>query len=203
MISFSRCQDHLPFERRFEYYRASSILDPTARMQYADTCTDLTDDILVKVDKASMLNSLETRAPLLIIVWQNMASLNPALASTMDVFMKDMANIAEESCAGLLPADILERPKRGFSVPISSWSARICIAMLMKYSVQRKHEDVVSLATKLLMILRTDGASTLTNHSQALWTLLCLELWFQTCDMDPQTEQTRSAHSSPYTIQAP
>ena len=202
---FQQVQKHMPFERHLSIYRAVQHLDPTARMQYADTCTYLADDILVKVDKASMLNSLETRAPLLDHrLAEYVASLNPSLRVNNGRIHEGHGKyLLKKVAQDLLPADILERPKRGFSVPISNWFRKDMHSYAHEVLGSAKARGRGIFSDKLLHdLLRTDGASTLTNHSQALWTLLCLELWFQTY-MDPKTEQTRSTHSSSYTIQTP
>ncbi|HEV8193019.1 MAG TPA: asparagine synthase (glutamine-hydrolyzing), partial [Ktedonobacterales bacterium] len=62
---YERLRDHDPLERQVQCFAQVPNLDIAARMQYVDAAMYLTDDILVKVDKASMFNSLETRAPLL------------------------------------------------------------------------------------------------------------------------------------------
>jgi asparagine synthase (glutamine-hydrolysing) len=202
---FQQVQDHIPFERHLSIYRAVQHLDPTARMQYADTLTYLTDDILVKVDKASMLNSLETRAPLLDYhLAEYVASLNPALrVNNGRIHEGHGKHLLKKVAQDLLPTEILERPKRGFAVPISNWFRKDMQSYAHEIlgSDQARGRGIFS--DKLMHdLLRTDGKSTLTNHSQALWTLLCLELWFQTY-MDTPATLTKSFHSSAYTLHTP
>jgi asparagine synthase (glutamine-hydrolysing) len=202
---FQQVQDHIPFERHLSIYRAVQHLDPTARMQYADTLTYLTDDILVKVDKASMLNSLETRAPLLDYhLAEYVASLNPALrVNNGRIHEGHGKHLLKKVAQDLLPTEILERPKRGFAVPISNWFRKDMQSYAHEIlgSDQARGRGIFS--DKLMHdLLRTDGKSTLANHSQALWTLLCLELWFQTY-MDTPATLTKSFHSAAYTLHTP
>src|SRR5207245_5762676 len=86
-----------------------------------DVRSYLTDDILVKVDKASMFNSLETRAPLLDqSLAEYVTSLPPSIATRNGV----LKSLLKKAAADLLPAEILQRPKQGFGVPINHWFRR-------------------------------------------------------------------------------
>lgn len=89
-------------------------LDPVSRMQYLDLKTYLPDDILTKVDRASMANSLEVRVPLLDHeLVEHVAALPPA--------WRWDKRILREAMREILPAEILLRPKKGFSVPLLDW----------------------------------------------------------------------------------
>jgi asparagine synthase (glutamine-hydrolysing) len=116
------------FRRELKGYHAREALaryfdkapsdDPLLRAQYADAKTYLAGDILTKVDRASMANSLETRAPILdhrFAEWS--AGLPPGL-KLHDGVGKHVFKRALES---RLPRDILYRPKKGFAVPLAAW----------------------------------------------------------------------------------
>jgi asparagine synthase (glutamine-hydrolysing) len=94
-------------------------LDPQTRMQYVDLKTYLPGDILTKVDRASMSASLEVRPPLLD--HQLVESVFHLPASTRGT---DKA-LLRRAMAGRLPAEVLSRPKKGFSVPWSRWAAEL------------------------------------------------------------------------------
>ena len=89
-----------------------------AQVQYVDVETYLTDDILVKVDKASMFNSLETRAPLLD---QYLVEYVASLPSTIRTHGGELKPLLKKVAAGMLPEAIVTRPKQGFGVPIGAW----------------------------------------------------------------------------------
>ncbi|BCL83376.1 asparagine synthetase B [Ktedonobacteria bacterium brp13] len=173
---------HHPRDRHMKIYNSVKNWDPTARMQYVDAMTYLPDDILVKVDKASMFNSLETRAPLLDHkLAEYVASLRPSLRVNNGHFNEGHGKyLLTKVATGLLPPAILERPKRGFAVPLSHW---------FRNDMSSYAHDILSSSTArergifapafLDRLLATDGSSTLRNHSNVLWSLLCLELWFQ------------------------
>jgi asparagine synthase (glutamine-hydrolysing) len=102
-----------------DVYNVDAALDPLQRAQYADLMTYLPGDILTKVDRASMANSLELRAPMLDVDFFNWSFvLPPAAKITRQGGGKAILKQAMEA---YLPSDLLYRPKQGFSVPLASW----------------------------------------------------------------------------------
>ncbi len=97
-------------------------LDPLSRWQYLDLKTYLPDDILAKVDRASMAVGLEVRPPLLDHVLVEQVAALPVGVRNPRFAMKHLLKAA---AADLLPRSILERKKKGFSVPMASWIARL------------------------------------------------------------------------------
>jgi asparagine synthase (glutamine-hydrolysing) len=92
--------------------------DQTERSQYADTLQYLPDDILVKVDRAAMAVSLETRVPLLdpavvALAWR--------LPRGLKVRARQGKWILREVLARHVPRRLFERPKMGFGVPVGAW----------------------------------------------------------------------------------
>src|SRR6185503_21390757 len=80
-------------------------LDPLSRMQYVDIKTYLPDDILTKVDRASMAASLEVRVPLVDHEWVELtASLPPDFRMGKDIL--------RQALRGMLPDPILSRAKK-------------------------------------------------------------------------------------------
>jgi asparagine synthase (glutamine-hydrolysing) len=97
--------------------RARDLPFPT-RLQYLDMKTYLPGDILTKVDRMSMAHSLEARVPLLDHLLVEFASGIPARYQLRGGETKHAFKRAIE---GLLPADIVRRPKHGFAVPLEYW----------------------------------------------------------------------------------
>lgn len=92
--------------------------DPLSRVQYLDFKTYLADDILVKVDRASMAHSLEVRVPVLDhLVVERAAS----LPSAWKLRGKEGKRIFRDSVRPILPNEIFNRPKTGFSIPLAAW----------------------------------------------------------------------------------
>lgn len=92
--------------------------DPLSRIQYVDMKTYLVDDILTKVDRASMANSLEVRCPLLD---HKLMELIARMPSRLKLHGGQGKYIFKKSLEGLVPRSILYRPKKGFSVPVAEW----------------------------------------------------------------------------------
>jgi asparagine synthase (glutamine-hydrolysing) len=92
--------------------------DLTAGMMRVDAATYLADDILVKVDRAAMAVSLETRVPLLD---PDLARFAWSLPSRLRVRGGRGKHVLREVLARYVPRRLFERPKMGFGVPIDSW----------------------------------------------------------------------------------
>lgn len=100
-------------------YDVDAPLDPLQRAQYADLMTWLPGDILTKVDRASMANSLELRSPMLDADFFNWSFvLPPHVKMTRKGGGKA---ILKEAMEDYLPDDLLYRPKQGFTVPLARW----------------------------------------------------------------------------------
>ena len=78
----------------------------------------LQNDILTKIDRAGMLNSLEVRSPFLDI---NFVDLVRTIPSQLKFNGRDTKYILKKALANILPVEILSRPKKGFGVPIGQW----------------------------------------------------------------------------------
>jgi asparagine synthase (glutamine-hydrolysing) len=102
---------------RYHYDRADTS-DPLSRIQYVDMKTYLVDDILVKVDRASMANSLEVRCPLLD---HKLMELIAQIPSGLKLQNGTGKYIFKKSLECVLPKDVLTRAKKGFSMPVAEW----------------------------------------------------------------------------------
>jgi len=102
---------------RYHYDRADTT-DPLSRIQYVDIKTYLVDDILVKVDRASMANSLEVRCPLLD---HQLMELIAQIPSDLKLRRGIGKYIFKKSLQPVLPESILTRRKWGFGMPLATW----------------------------------------------------------------------------------
>lgn len=100
------------------YFDRSREWDALSRIQYVDVKTYLVDDILTKVDRASMAHSLEVRVPLLDHEVMEYAARIPARYKLRHGEGK---YILKKALSTLIPAEILYRPKMGFSLPLAQW----------------------------------------------------------------------------------
>jgi asparagine synthase (glutamine-hydrolysing) len=183
-------RDHDPLERQMSEFLVASHLDITAQMQRVDTRFYLVDDILVKVDKASMFNSLETRAPMLD---QYLAEYVSSLPSTLRMRNGVLKYLLKKVAADLLPAGILTRPKKGFGVPIKHWFRGDLTSYAYDWltSLRARQRGIFN-PQFILDLLKAHSATTVVNHSDAIWMLLCLEHWFQIYMDSPSTAIPRS-----------
>lgn len=99
-----------------KHYRPE--LGPMKSLQYMDFHTYLPDDILTKVDRVSMAVSLETRVPFLDTKVIEAAF---SLPESMTYANGDLKGVLKGAFAGVLPESILERGKKGFSIPLHNW----------------------------------------------------------------------------------
>lgn len=146
-------------------------------LSYLDIHTYLPEDILAKVDIASMANSLETRAAFL-----DQHVMEFALSLSPDIKMPGLKkkNILKTAFADLLPPSLQKRGKMGFGVPLEHWFRR----ELKSYAQEVLNEPPPALKS----IFRPDAARTFLNdhlefrrkNDQRLWNLLFLFTWAKT-----------------------
>jgi len=101
-----------------EHYNRADTDDPLSKIQYLDIKTYLTDDILAKVDRASMAVSLEVRAPLLDHQLMERVARIP---SSLKLNGRSGKYIFKKAMAPMLPDGILHRRKQGFAIPLGQW----------------------------------------------------------------------------------
>jgi asparagine synthase (glutamine-hydrolysing) len=138
------------------------------RLIYYYCQTYLLDDILVKIDRASMYNSLEVRAPFLdkgLVEFAN--SLPPHFKHNC----LSGKYILKKLMKGKLPNDIIYRPKKGFGIPISNW-----IRNELKPVIQETltHEDDL-FNHKFINKILSEHHSKKQNHRKLIWNLFVLK----------------------------
>lgn len=180
-----------PYERvRSEFHRVEG-LDVITQQQYVDVRRYLADDILVKVDKASMKNSLETRAPLLD---QHLAEYVASLPSSIRTPNGNLKYLLKKAVADFVPPFILERRKQGFGVPLEHWfrGELTSYAYDLLDSSKARQRGIFD-PQCVRSLLETHASPNPVDHSSAIWTLLCLELWFRTYLDDPSIHAEQQA----------
>ena len=143
---------------------------------WADIHTYLPDDLLVKVDIASMAHGLEARSPLLDHKLMEWAARIPSAQKMEGGVTKSILKSALEP---FLPNEILYRPKMGFGVPIDEWLKGELreFAYDTLLSTQARQRGLITPAYVKTMLDEHCGG--VRQHHTRLWALLMLELWFQ------------------------
>lgn len=158
------------------HFERSDIAEPMEKVLYGDMRSYLVDDILVKVDRASMANSLEARAPLLD---QNLIAFAARLPFDTKLRGNTGKYLFKEIARDLLPADVMDKPKQGFAIPLNEWFRGDLKPLLL--------DTFASQAFKTRGLFNQQGISSMVEQHMAgthqrgemLWSLLGFELWAQ------------------------
>ena len=144
---------------------------------YTDINTYLPDDLLVKVDIATMAVALEGRSPFLDHEFMELTAKIPSKLKLKGFNQKKY--ILKKSLEGLIPNEVLYRPKMGFGIPLDIWfrgelKEYAYNTLLSEKAIKRGllKKDVVK------KILDTH-TQTPVSFAYLIWNLLTLELWFQ------------------------
>jgi asparagine synthase (glutamine-hydrolysing) len=147
-------------------------LDPLARVQYIDLKTYLVGDILTKVDRASMANSLEVRVPLLdheLVEWA------AGLPRDLKLRNGECKYVFKKAVARHVPADVVYRPKMGFAVPLARWFREDLRAHVRTRLLQGALGTTGSFDMATIGRLIDQHQAGLRDHSAVLWSLLVYE----------------------------
>lgn len=147
--------------------------DPRRTMSRADIQMYLPDDILTKVDRASMAVSLEARVPLLDHRVVEYASRIPSEVLYRDGRGKWPLRALVER---YIPRTIMERPKRGFSIPLDTWLRTELREWASSLLAPPRLEEAGLIAEPIKKIW-TEHLSGRRNHSQLLWNVLMYQEW--------------------------
>jgi len=141
---------------------------------FADTNFNLANDLLVKIDIASMANSLEARSPFLD---HRLVEYVAQLPSGMKINNNKLKFLLKEVLGKLMPAKLIRRKKQGFAVPIGQWFRSSMKDFLKDHllsgpALKRDYFNIKTVEGLIKGHLSQAG-----DYSHQLWTLLMLELW--------------------------
>jgi len=150
--------------------------DPIARMMAWDTLSYLPDDILVKVDRAAMAVSLETRAPFLD---HRVAQIAWRLPMAMKIRGGTSKWALRQILYKYVPRELIERPKSGFAMPIGQWLR----GPLRSWAAELLHPDRLGregfLRPEPISRLWQQHLSGRYDHTTKLWTVLIWQAWLE------------------------
>jgi asparagine synthase (glutamine-hydrolysing) len=159
---------------RYHYDRAETT-DPLSRIQYVDMKTYLVDDILVKVDRASMANSLEVRCPLLD---HKLMELIARMPSGLKLHDGQGKYIFKKALRAILPRDVLTRPKQGFAVPVTEWF-RGELKEFAHDTIFRRQDGILNHAYLTRCWKQHEKGQR--DWSALLWCVLMFRTWQEVC----------------------
>jgi asparagine synthase (glutamine-hydrolysing) len=156
------------------YFEAAPTLVSGAN--WADIHTYLPDDLMVKVDVASMAHGLEARSPLLDHVLMEWAMTIPEHVKMAGGVTKALFKKAMEP---YLPRELLYRPKMGFGCPVDHWLRAELKDMAYDVLLSNSATQRNIFRKDYIKQLLDEHISGRNNHHTRLWALLMLELWFR------------------------
>ena len=141
-----------------------------------DFRTYLRDNLLTKIDRATMLASLEARAPYLD---HDLSEFAAGLPSGLKLRGKSTKDILKKTVRKRLPNDVIKRRKRGFNIPFSKWLLHgLGDELKKRFSAERVEARGLFSAVGIAALL-DEHLSEQTDHRKPLFTLLAFDLW---CD---------------------
>jgi asparagine synthase (glutamine-hydrolysing) len=184
-----------PFASVREAFTAPADIEPLDRILRGDMATYLLEDILVKVDRMTMAHSLEARSPLLDHQLFEFVARLPTRMKLRDgtgkVLLKQVAR-------QLLPADLLDKPKQGFAIPLAQW---------LRGPLRERLQDVLASRSfrerglfHLSGVRRCVESHLAGRHdfSELLWLVLNYETWARRF-----LDQPAAAGRTPMRVEAP
>jgi asparagine synthase (glutamine-hydrolysing) len=162
-----------PFDIMAEAYARTDAPDSLGRILQLDIATYLCDDILTKVDRASMAVSLEVRSPLLDHCLVEFAARIPTSLKLRNGKGKW---ILRQAIADRVPQEVVDAPKRGFDVPLRDWTRRE-LRGAIEQAVNEAPTVVFDRAA--LSDVWRNHLSGHADHTEFLWAVLVLDRWRQ------------------------
>ena len=161
------------YQQRWDATAGARTLDRILRLNLD---TYLVDDLLPKADRMSMAHGLEVRSPFLD---HELVELALRLPPRVKVRGRSLKHVLKRAVADVVPAEILERPKKGFGVPLGRWFredlAPLVDARLLAPDARVREHVAGDVVARLVAEHRT-GAH---DRSSVLWSLLTLELFLR------------------------
>jgi len=166
--------------RELEHFIQSILTDSTLsslnKMLYADYSAILFCDLLVKMDIASMANSLEVRSPFLS---KYMLEFAPSLSDHFKINKFKTKYLLRKLAERYLPKELINQPKRGFEVPLRQWVDQN-LRENIRDSLKANSFASCFVEDKLIQNLLNNKIDVAPEkRAKMLWSLYCLEVWYQ------------------------
>ena len=168
-------QGYNSYEHTYRYYKKANGEDHLSKILYTDLKSYLPGDILVKVDRMSMANSLEVRSPLLD---HKVIEFAAKIPSILKVNGGSKKIILKDTFRKILSQEIMNRKKHGFEVPLENWFRVELKQMAHDYLFAREYmNDFFNVAIlKEIWEKHQEGK---VNYGTNIWALFIFSLWFE------------------------
>ncbi len=150
--------------------------DPVERMMYLDALTYMADDVLAKVDRASMAVSLEVRVPLLD---HRIAAFAWSLPLERKIGRGQGKRLLRRVLKRHVPRELIERPKQGFAVPVSDWLRGPLEDWAAELLCETAIKDNGLLRPDAVLSRWEAHRAGRADHGAELWTVLCLQAFMR------------------------
>jgi asparagine synthase (glutamine-hydrolysing) len=165
---------HDPFTAFRTHFDRVRGQDHLRRILYVDLKTWLPNDILVKMDRMAMANSLEVRSPLLD---HHVIEFAAGLPSEMKYHGRTSKYLLKRFAERRVPPSVIHRPKMGFSIPLASWLRGELRPMAEDLLLSERALGRSYFQPETIRGMWTRHQEGQRNHAHHLWALMVLELW--------------------------
>ncbi|MAI37316.1 asparagine synthase (glutamine-hydrolyzing) [Alteromonas sp.] len=165
-----------PSHYTIDTYHKADGPDHLSKILYTDIKTYMSGDILVKVDRMSMANSLEVRAPILDY---QVAEFAATLPSSQKYRNGEKKYLLKEVFKPFIPDSLLYRKKMGFSTPLDEWFRGELKELAHKELIDDSSGLSEFFDTKEIKRIWHGHISSRSSYGAILWSLLCFKLWYK------------------------
>ncbi len=162
------------FEFIRSYFNRVNTTDSLNRQLYVDIKSYLVDDILVKVDRMSMAASLEARVPFLD---HRFVEFTATIPGRLKLQGKNTKYLLKKAMGDILPPQILNRGKEGFSIPIKNWLKTDLKSLMLEVLEPQKIKREGFFNANYVERLKKEHLSGKENHSHRLWSMMVFGIW--------------------------
>jgi asparagine synthase (glutamine-hydrolysing) len=159
-------------EIKLAHYNTSTTTDYASRMMEIDISTYMVDDILTKVDRVSMANSLEVRVPIIDHVFFNVAAKIP---SFMKINGSTGKYIFREAMRAYIPNQVYKKSKSGFTIPIAQWFKKDLSDYFVDILARQEDTGIIN-PDYINNILQHEN---LGSFSTRVWPLVVFIIWLE------------------------
>jgi asparagine synthase (glutamine-hydrolysing) len=163
------------YQAVFDHLRFCNAKSLFNQILYCDMKLYLEGDILVKVDRASMANSLEVRVPLLN---HSLVTCLATVPHQLKLHTLTTKYILRRALEGHLPRSILERRKKGFNMPVAKWLLGPLGPLVKELLSERRLKLQGLFEPKYIKELVDEHTTRTKDNRKLLWTLLVFQLWY-------------------------